>query len=188
MKENCVTNVTLTVWEQEQPIRLNRPSWATTQVNWNTNNWNNSTPTKQVAAAEYKVQELDFNIFRKSLAETKRTLDDAQIRSPQGHANLHQRSGREHKSRKVRWLSCRTLSHFKIQCEIADTHGDRVAVGGRAIVKIEVPVWRNRVECYPLKERSNFIHVQLKDDKNSRLRSGLKGDVYVMNAVKENVL
>lgn len=28
------------------------------------------------------MQELDFNIFRKSLAEMKRTLDDAQIRSP----------------------------------------------------------------------------------------------------------
>ena len=37
---------------------------------------------KEVAAAELKVQELDFNIFRKNLAEMKRTLDDAQIRSP----------------------------------------------------------------------------------------------------------
>lgn len=37
---------------------------------------------KEVLAAEYKVQELDLSIFRKSLAETKRTLDDAQIRSP----------------------------------------------------------------------------------------------------------
>ena len=34
---------------------------------------------KEVAAAELKVQELDFNIFRKSLAEMKRTLDDAQM-------------------------------------------------------------------------------------------------------------
>ena len=37
---------------------------------------------KEVLAAEYKVQELDFSIFRKGLAEMKRTLDDAQIRSP----------------------------------------------------------------------------------------------------------
>ena len=37
---------------------------------------------KEVAAAELKVQERDFNIFRKSLSEKKRTLDDAQIRSP----------------------------------------------------------------------------------------------------------
>jgi len=32
---------------------------------------------KEVLAAEYKVQELDFSIFRKGLAEMKRTLDDA---------------------------------------------------------------------------------------------------------------
>ena len=32
--------------------------------------------------ADLKVKELELNIFRKGLAETKRTLDDAQIRSP----------------------------------------------------------------------------------------------------------
>ena len=37
---------------------------------------------KEVLNAEYQVQELDFSIFKKTLAETKRTLDDAQIRSP----------------------------------------------------------------------------------------------------------
>ena len=35
---------------------------------------------KEVLDAEYQVQELDFSIFRKTLAETKRTLDDAQVR------------------------------------------------------------------------------------------------------------
>ena len=37
---------------------------------------------KSLTDADYKVKELDLNIFRKSLAETKRTLEDAQIRSP----------------------------------------------------------------------------------------------------------
>lgn len=37
---------------------------------------------KEVKAADLKVKELEFNIFAKSLAEMKRTLDDAQIRSP----------------------------------------------------------------------------------------------------------
>ena len=32
--------------------------------------------------ADLKVKELELNIFRKSLAETRRTLEDAQIRSP----------------------------------------------------------------------------------------------------------
>ncbi|MFA5656331.1 MAG: efflux RND transporter periplasmic adaptor subunit, partial [Dysgonamonadaceae bacterium] len=37
---------------------------------------------KRVTASELKVQELELEIFRKSLAETRRILDDAQIRSP----------------------------------------------------------------------------------------------------------
>ena len=37
---------------------------------------------KLSSAADMKVQQLDLNIFRKSLVEMKRTLDDAQIRSP----------------------------------------------------------------------------------------------------------
>lgn len=37
---------------------------------------------KQVADSELRVQELELEIFRKTLAETKRILEDAQIRSP----------------------------------------------------------------------------------------------------------
>ena len=37
---------------------------------------------QELAEADLKVMELELNIFRKSLAETKRTLEDAQIRSP----------------------------------------------------------------------------------------------------------
>ena len=37
---------------------------------------------KQVKAADLKVKELEFSIFTRELAEMKRTLDDAQIRSP----------------------------------------------------------------------------------------------------------
>ena len=44
---------------------------------------------KEVLAAEYKVQELDFSIFRKGLAEMKRTLDDAQVFSAQSYPYLY---------------------------------------------------------------------------------------------------
>ena len=37
---------------------------------------------QEVLDAEYKVQELELSIFRKSLAETRRTLEDAQVKSP----------------------------------------------------------------------------------------------------------
>ena len=37
---------------------------------------------QRVKAADLKVKQLEFNIFSKGLAEMKRTLEDAQIRSP----------------------------------------------------------------------------------------------------------
>ena len=45
---------------------------------------------KSLTDADYKVKELDLNIFRKSLAETKRTLEDAQ----QGDPDLREQRGR----------------------------------------------------------------------------------------------
>ena len=74
--------------------------------------------------------------------------------------------------------------------EIADTYGDRVAAGGRAIVKIGNEKLEGTVSSVtPLSKNGviSFI-VQLNEDNNKRLRSGLKTDVYVMNAVKEGVL
>lgn len=38
---------------------------------------------RQVKAADLRVKELEYEIFRKEMAEMKRTLEDAQIRSPQ---------------------------------------------------------------------------------------------------------
>ena len=106
---------------------------------------------KEVKAADLKVKELEFNIFAKSLAEMKRTLDDAQIRSPRKAILTYinnQVGAQVPQGTQVAVIS--DLSHFKVEGEIADTYGDRVAAGGRAIVKI--------------------------------------GNVYVMNAVKEDVM
>ena len=82
------------------------------------------------------------------------------------------------------------LSHFKVEGEIADTYGDRVAAGGKAIVKIGSEKLEGTVSSVTPLSQNGVISftVQLQDDSNRRLRSGLKTDVYVMNAVKEDVL
>ena len=145
----------------------------------------------KVKEADLKVKELEFNIFSKSLAEMKRTLDDAQIRS-QRKAILtyinNQVGAQVAEGSQVAIIS--DLSHFKVEGEIADTYGDRVAAGGRAIVKIGNEKLEGTVSSVtPLSKNGviSFI-VQLNEDNNKRLRSGLKTDVYVMNAVKEGVL
>ena len=145
----------------------------------------------KVKEADLKVKELEFNIFSKSLAEMKRTLDDAQIRSPRKAilTYINNKVGAQvAEGSQVAIIS--DLSHFKVEGEIADTYGDRVAAGGRAIVKIGNEKLEGTVSSVtPLSKNGviSFI-VQLNEDNNKRLRSGLKTDVYVMNAVKEGVL
>ena len=145
----------------------------------------------KVKEADLKVKELEFNIFSKSLAEMKRTLDDAQIRSPRKAILTYinnQVGAQVAEGSQVAIIS--DLSHFKVEGEIADTYGDRVAACGRAIVKIGNEKLEGTVSSVtPLSKNGviSFI-VQLNEDNNKRLRSGLKTDVYVMNAVKEGVL
>ena len=129
---------------------------------------------KEVAAAELKVQELDFNIRspRKAILTYINNQIGAQI--SQGG--------------QVAVIS--DLSHFKVEGEIADTYGDRVAAGGKAVVKIGNDKLEGTVSSVTPLSKNGVISftVQLKDDNNHRLRSGLKTDVYVMNAVKEDVM
>lgn len=146
---------------------------------------------KEVKAADLKVKELEFNIFAKSLAEMKRTLDDAQIRSPRKAILTYinnQVGAQVPQGTQVAVIS--DLSHFKVEGEIADTYGDRVAVGGRAIVKIGNEKLEGIVSSVTPLSKNGVISftVQLVEDNNKRLRSGLKTDVYVMNAVKEDVM
>ncbi|EJX05331.1 efflux transporter, RND family, MFP subunit [gut metagenome] len=146
---------------------------------------------QKVLAAEYKVQELEFSIFRKGLAEMKRTFDDAQVRSPRKAILTYvnnQIGAQVVKGSQVAIIS--DLSHFKVEGEIADTYGDRVTAGGKAIVKVGSEKLEGTVSSVSPLSKNGVISftVQLQDDSHRRLRSGLKTDVYVMNAVKEDVM
>lgn len=146
---------------------------------------------RKVKAADLKVKQLEYEIFRKSLAETKRTLDDAQVRSPRKAILTYinnQIGAQVGEGTQIAVIS--DLSHFKVEGEIADTYGDRVAVGGRAIVKIGSEKLEGQVSNVTPLSKNGVISftVRLEDDSNRRLRSGLKTDVYVMNAVKEDVM
>lgn len=146
---------------------------------------------KQVAGAELRVQELELEIFRKTLAETKRILDDAQIRSPRKAILTYinnQVGTRVPQGTQVAILS--DLSHFKIDGEIADSYGDRISTGNKVVVRIGSDELRGVVSSVTPLSKNGVIQfaVQLEDDSHSRLRSGLKTDVYVMDAVKDDVM
>ena len=144
-----------------------------------------------LAEADLKVKELELNIFRKSLAETRRTLEDAQIRSPRKAilTYVNNEIGSQiGQGAKVAIVS--DLSHFKIEGEIADTYGDRIAAGSKAVIKIGSEKLDGTVSDVTPLSKNGVISftVQLEEDNHKRLRSGLKTDVYVLNAVKDDVL
>lgn len=146
---------------------------------------------RSVADAELRVQELELEIFRKSLAETKRILEDAQIRSPRKAILTYinnQVGARVGQGMEVAILS--DLSQFRIDGEIADSYGDRISVGNKAVVRIGSDELTGVVSNVTPLSRNGIIQftVQLNEADHPRLRSGLRTDVYVMNAVKDDVL
>lgn len=146
---------------------------------------------KSIAKSARDVADLDLNIFRKTLAETKRVLDDAQIRSPRkailSYIN-NQVGVRVPQGTQIAVIS--DLSHFKIEGEIADSYSDRIATGNKAVVKIGTEQLNGIVSSVTPLSRNGVISfsVQLNNDNHKRLRSGLKTDVYIMDAVKDNIL
>ena len=146
---------------------------------------------RKVADAELRVQELELEIFRKTLAETKRILEDAQIRSPRKAILTYinnQVGARVGQGTEVAILS--DLSQFRIDGEIADSYGDRISVGSKSVVRVGSDELTGVVSNVTPLSKNGVIQftVQLDDPDNARLRSGLRTDVYVMNAVKEDVL
>ena len=146
---------------------------------------------QQVKDADLKVKELEFQIFSKSLGEMRRTLEDAKLRSPRKAVltYINNKVGAKiSQGEQVAVIS--DLSHFKVDCEIADSYADRVSVGRRTVVKVGSRRLTGTVGSVTPLSKNGVISftVQLDDDNDKCLRSGLKTDVYVMDAVREDVL
>jgi HlyD family secretion protein len=146
---------------------------------------------KQVKAADVKAKELEYNILNKNLDNMRRTLVDAQIRSPRKAILTYinnQIGVQVAQGSKVAVIS--DLSHFKVDCEIADSYSSHVVVGGKAIVNIGSKQYEGVISNVTPLSQNGVIDftVQLKEDNAPSFRSGLKTNVYVMSTVKENVL
>lgn len=146
---------------------------------------------RKVTDAGLSVKNLDINIARKNLGEMSRTLDDAQIKAPR-KATLtfinDQIGQKVSEGEKIAIIS--DLSHFKVDGEIADAYGDRIRVGSKAVVRIGRKERMNGTvsNVTPL-SRNGVISftVRLDNDADSRLRSGLRTDIYIMCDVMEDV-
>lgn len=146
---------------------------------------------KKNANAEVRVQQLDLSIFEKSLSESARLLKDARILSPQ-NATLtyvnNQIGSQVSAGTQIAIVS--DLSHFKVEADIADSYAERLSSGAKAIIKIgQLQLDGTVVNITPSVKNGviQFI-VMLKDAGNSRLRSGLKTDVYVTHGIQDDVI
>lgn len=144
-----------------------------------------------VADSEIKVQELELAIFKKTLDEAKRTLDDAAIRAPRaGVLTFVSNEIGAPVSTGSQVAIIADLSHFKIEAEIADSYADRLYPGAKTLVRIGRDELSGIVANITPQSRGGVIQftVQLDKDDHKKLRSGLKTDVYVMTAIQEDVL
>lgn len=146
---------------------------------------------KKVKQADLRMQQLQDGIFEKGLAEKRRTLDDAKICSPR-RATLtyinNEIGSTVSVGQKVAIVS--DLSHFKAECEISDTHSERVRVGGVVLLKIGKERLTGTINTVtPLSQSGAITFTVVPDDmSHPRLRSGLRAEVFVITSIKDDVL
>ena len=145
----------------------------------------------RVRKADLRMKQLQDGIADKSLEETRRTLDGANIRSPR-KATLTYISNEigsiVGSGSKVAVIS--DLTHFKVDCSIADTYSGRVMAGGRVLVKIGKERLFGTINTVtPLSQDGVITFTVLMDNpSHPKLRSGLKAEVFVITSIKEDVL
>ena len=145
---------------------------------------------KQVKEAGINVKELELSMLNKSLAEMRRTLNDAQIRSPY-KATLtfvsNQVGAQVAQGSQVAIIA--DLKHFKVDCEVAEMYASRVRVGNVARVRVNSKDFNGIVSNVEptAKNGVTAFSVQLENDTVMQFRSGLRADIYVYNGVSKNV-
>ncbi len=145
---------------------------------------------KLVKESELESARLELNIFRKNLSEQQRTLNDARIRAPRAATltYINNEIGAAI-SQGDRVAVVSDLSHFRVDADIADSYGERVAAGAPVNVRVGREMLSGKVANVTPLSHNGVISftVALDDDDHKRLRSGLKTDVYVMCDIREDI-
>ena len=145
----------------------------------------------RVRKADLRMKQLQDGIADKSLEETRRTLDGANIRSPRKATLTYicsEIGSIVGSGSKVAVIS--DLTHFKVDCSIADTYSDRVLAGGRVLVKIGKERLFGTINTVtPLSQDGVITFTVLMDNpSHPKLRSGLKAEVFVITSITEDIL
>ena len=139
------------------------------------------------AAAEQATARLEIEIFRKTLEEKRRQLDDARIASPRDGVLTFVLS--EVGTLIGAGSQVATVSdpkHFRIQADIADDYAQRLSVGAKAVVNLDGRRIEGTVTNITPAAKNGVVrfYVGLSADETYALRSGLKVSVYVLTALR----
>lgn len=146
---------------------------------------------KRTASAARSVQQLGIDMHRKGLELTRRTLEDAKIRSPR-HAVLtyinSSIGAQVAQGEQVATVS--DLSSFKCEVTVADGYADRIAAGGRVLVRTSGKQLGGTITAVNPQTKNGMIDftIRLDEPSNRLLRSGLKVEVYVISSEKQDIL
>ena len=146
---------------------------------------------QKTTQADLRIVELDYNIALKNFDLATKTMGDAQI-CAQREATVtwvnDQIGSTVAQGEQLVILS--DLNHFKIEAEISDSYANKIAPGNKAVVVIGSDELEGIVGYVVPAIDNGIINFTVMLDKNDdpKLRSGLKADVYVINATKDNVV
>ena len=145
----------------------------------------------KTARAEYQVQELDLQMFCKGLSEIKRTLEEARILSPRKAVltYINNNIGAQI-AQGAQVATVSDLSSFKVEATIADGYSDRMAVGGRVLVRTGREQLGGSISSFNPQAKNGMVDFTVSFDEPSHrlLRPGLKVEVYVLTSEKSDVL
>ena len=146
---------------------------------------------RRARETDLKIKQLDLEIFRRSMAEMRRRLEDARIRSPRRAVLTFvntQIGAQVAQGEEVAVVS--DLSRFRIEGSLSDTYAERIGVGAKVLARVNDQVFEGIVSgVTPLSDNGMVsFTVQLDDQASARLRPGLKADLYVVQAVREDAV
>ena len=185
--EKYLDSIGASTADKVQKVRLNyeEASLELNQLREKTEN------ERRSAKAEMNVQELEYKIFEKELAQSAKLLKEAHVLSPR-KATLsfiaNQIGMQVTQSTQLAVIS--DLTQFKVEAEVADGYADRLSLGAKAIVEVGKEKLTGTVINITPGASGGLLKfvVMLHDSDNPALRSGLRTDVYVMYGVRADVL
>lgn len=142
------------------------------------------------SSADLKVSALEYNISKKSAVVMGKTMSEAQVRSPRAAVLTwinNQIGSAINQGANLAVIS--DLNNYKVEAEISDSYADRISTGARAIVRIGSESLEGLIGNVVPSVKNGVVGftVMLKECNHAKLRSGLKVDVYVIDAIRDGV-